>query len=423
MENNTNTTETDIFVPLTEAAKFNWKRVVVEDPVTHSFTKKGTTTTIEWTTSNVYYKGDKEEKLPIFFQFATQKTWGFNGIWNLNCPIEEQTLENIEGYQICYPLTSTETVNKPTNEEVLTKMILDKTWEITVDAMKRFCQEEIEVIENGEKIKRSKLCGPAENSFSTAEKKKNMALAMKPNYEYANTVDKKTNNKFVDKTKPQRTYIKLLCKGKGHDLKCETKVYGPGDRLVSPAKYMSTNLGYVQGETEPVIQWDSVFWGSHGTKKPYGGSNRFRVSEMNFTPQNGSSISRRRMLSPNESVVEDNDDNSDDGNDNFNFPHPNGSGQVNSADFESPDDKNVKNLLGSGVDKDSDDESSESQEGEKVPVVEISRPKPGARPNENVERSIVFVQEPVSKPKANDDDRKKALLKKKQLLNKKAAAK
>jgi hypothetical protein len=394
MENKTEP-EIDIFVPLSEFSKFDWKRVVIEDPVTNAFTKKGTTTPIKWTTSKVHYKGQNGEKLPIFFQFVKQKSWGLNGCWPINLEEDQQTSENMEGFQTCYNLTSLETVNNPTKDEQSVKMIHDKAWELTVAAMKRFCNEEIQVVEKGETITKNKLEGPAYSAYWSAERKKNMKLAVKPTYDFANSEDKTTKVKFLDKSKPLRSYIKLSTKGKGDKMVCNTKIYGPGDKLVSPMKYMTSKGHFVQGEIEPVVQWDSVFWGSHGTEKPYGGSVKFIISEMNFTPQNDSTISRRRMLSPNKASAEteDTDGNGSDDDDNTSFTHPMGNTKnvEQSSEFKSVAQQKAEALLHgnvkTGEDTGDEDENKSMEEDEDALVED--------------EEEIITIPEPIKpKPKA-----------------------
>ena len=287
--NKTETLEEEIFVSLEDQRSFDWSAVVVEEPVTHSFTKGETT--IEWTTSEVYLPGPNGEKLSIYFEMAPQNFWGISGNWPFGTAQEDRTLDTIDGFQICYPLTSLSTVDNPTEAEKTTKHFLDQTWNITVDAMKRFCSVKDK--------KKRKVPAPTYSAYATTRGDKDWAYAVKPVYDYSYSMDQKTNKKFVDKSKPQKTYIKFVTKGKGSNIRCDTKVFGPGDKLVSPYKYMS-----VRGNAHPVIHWDGIFWGSHGQKASYGASVRLRVSEMNFTPTVDSSVPRRRMLAINTAPVE-----------------------------------------------------------------------------------------------------------------------
>ena len=89
----------EIFGPIDSI--FDWGKVVVEEPVTHTFTKGGST--IEVSTSKVYVLGDNGEKLQIYFEVAELNIFGINGIWPIGTTEYEQSRKNIEGFQICYP--------------------------------------------------------------------------------------------------------------------------------------------------------------------------------------------------------------------------------------------------------------------------------------------------------------------------------
>ena len=97
----------EIFIPLDSF--FDWGKVIVEEPETHTFTKGNST--VEWTTSKVYVLGENGEKHPICFELAKQNLWGVNGIWPFGILREDQSVDKVEGFQIAYPLSS---VEKPT---------------------------------------------------------------------------------------------------------------------------------------------------------------------------------------------------------------------------------------------------------------------------------------------------------------------
>ena len=126
----------EIFVPLN--SNFDWDKAIVDDPENHTFTKGSST--IEWTTSNVYVLGENDSKLPIYFEFAEQNLWGVNGIWPFGTPKEGQSNDKLEGFQIFCPLTTTKTVVKPTKAEKATRHVFDMMNNITVDALKKFSE-------------------------------------------------------------------------------------------------------------------------------------------------------------------------------------------------------------------------------------------------------------------------------------------
>ena len=277
------TTE-DLFIALNDET-FDWDSIVVDDPVTNS-SKKGN---FDWVTSKVYVPGPNGEKQRLFIELAKQTFWGVNPIYPFELSEDEKNSSTIDGYQIAYPLTSLETKDEPTNDELATKEIFDKIRNITWKAMERFCKDEEDC----------KVPESTYNSYLGAKKKKNKALAVKPLYEYPLTFDTKTKKKIKDHTKPQRSYIKLVTRGKGDKMKCNTSIYGPDDKIIPASECISTF-----GKGQPLILWNDIFWGSHG-KNGYGASARVKLTEMNFLPREiESKANRYRMLPSNKTTNE-----------------------------------------------------------------------------------------------------------------------
>lgn len=280
-----------VFLSIEEQRSFDWATIVVDEPVTKTFVKDGDT--IVWTTSKVYAPGANGKKLPIYIELPQQNFRGLYVIDSFN-PFGEPTEGGwLVGYEIFYPLTSYTTVHKPTKAEKTCKRTLDNMWNITVDAMKKFCSVK-------DKSKR-RVPTPTYNSYVKAKDKDDWTHAVKPIYYQGCSKDESTDEWEIDEDKPQLMRIKLLTRGKGHKLRCDTKIYGPGDKEMSPY-----DCKLVRGDGHPVIRWDGIFWGSHG-KTGYGASLRFRVTEMNFTPTSDKgynpsdcySVPKRRMLVPN----------------------------------------------------------------------------------------------------------------------------
>ena len=180
-------------------------------------------------------------------------------MWPFGTVEYEQSQNNTEGFQICYPLTSLSTVEKPTPAEIATRHTLNMMWETTVDALKRFCEK----------------------------------YAVKPIYNHS--MSTKDGKKFVDPAKPLRTYIKLATNGKGKTSN------------VIPFRCIS-----VHGSCHPVVHWDGIYWGAHG-RNSYGASARLKVTEMNFSlcMIERSILYRRRMLAPNTTPVEEENESED----------------------------------------------------------------------------------------------------------------
>ena len=124
----------EVFIALQE--KFDWEKVIVDNPVTHKFTRGKST--VEWTTSSVYVRGENNSKLPIYFELAEQNLWGVYGIWPVNLSKEEQTDNKFEGFQVCYPMIRTNF--KPNKVEKWTQRIFDIMGDITIEALKKFSE-------------------------------------------------------------------------------------------------------------------------------------------------------------------------------------------------------------------------------------------------------------------------------------------
>ena len=166
----------EISVPLDYI--FDWGNFVVEEPETHMFNKGGST--VELTTSKVYVLGDNSEKLQIYFEVAEQNIFGINGIWPIRTIEYEQSRKNIEGFQICYPLTSLSTINNPTPAEIATRHTFNMMWETTVDALKKFCEK---------RKKHRKVPSLTYNAYIACREDEDWSYAVKPLYDYRTTVN------------------------------------------------------------------------------------------------------------------------------------------------------------------------------------------------------------------------------------------
>ena len=264
---------------------FDWNKVVIEDPISYSYNIRGRRSSLETTTSKVYFD-DNGVKRQIFIELPEQFLWNVMEIHPLNLPEDRRSDDTLEGYQIGYPLTSISTVDNPTKDEQATNSAFDSMFEITCNAMKRFCS-----------VKRSecKMPRPSYSSYATAKADNDWSYAVKPLYDYQKSIDKNTGEKFVDKSKPLKSYIKLFTRGKGKRLTCLTDIYGPGDKKLHPK-----DLKKARGDYKPAISWEDVFWGNHGGNS-HGASIRLKVIEMNFTPSKdyNRGVCNFRILSPN----------------------------------------------------------------------------------------------------------------------------
>lgn len=277
-----------VFVPF---GTFDKSKVVIEDPVKSSF-KKNDGEVVNVTSQGLYIGEDGEKGIPVF-QLAPK---GCFGVSPNHKYLSEKIEENIEGYQVCYSYTDLTSVAKPTEEEQYGLDIMKALWDLTVE------KGRIEATMEEDKVR---IPAPAVNSFAGAEaqlKRNKLAFqnAVKLPFEHPNQKD----SKVKDKTKPLRSYFKLVTQGKGPDCKILTPFYEPGDNKVNGKKFIEK-----RGVIEPCVKWEGVRWGAH-QNAPHGASLKFVITEANFVPGRNDKLPTHRMLSANtaEPVEEDSED-------------------------------------------------------------------------------------------------------------------
>lgn len=360
---------TEIFIPLGQ--DFDWSTVVITEPETKSFSKQGQGS-IETTTSQAYVPGPNGEKLQIYFQIATQKVWGINGNWELNTPKEQQTPENLKGFQIAYPLTSTETFTCPTADEIHTKNCFDEISKISLDFVTQECENK-----RSKKADTRKIAAVTYNSYIAGKNDDDLSTVVKPIYDWVKSEDKTTKQKYVNKQKPQNSYLKLVTRGQKPNLVCATSIYGPGDKLVSPLKYMrfSDKDKPILTEVDSVVHFEGLFYGAHG-KTPYGASIKLRVVQMSIRPAMlDSSLPKRRML-PANTAVEATSEDDDGGVGDFQSPlvSASASSVKQSSDFEDLTQK-PQNVDGDSMSDDGQDHEEPKVEEVKPDVIVKSHKK------------------------------------------------
>jgi len=367
---------TDVFIPLGDT-DFDWSKVVITEPATQKFTIKDTGATMSTTSSKAYYPGPNGEQLSIYFQIAKQATWGINGSWDINLAKKDQRPDNMKGFQIGYPLTSLETFKNPTDDEVYTKNTFDTIHKRGVDFVSGECQKIKTLMENGDEETKNPIPTTYGSWLSLRKSKTNAGGFMKPIYALTKSINKETQEKYINKDKPQTAYLKLASAGKGSALKCKTGIYGPGDKEVLPFKYM--RFGTEQSiltDVECVLHWEGIYYGAHGDGSPYGSSMKFRIVQMNISPApRMSSLPTRRMLASNQAVEMDDDDNSDgEGGSDFQNPLIGKSKvdvQQNDDDFDGDDDLKEDENLGEEMAQD-DDLKSDEPDAPEVQVEQIT---------------------------------------------------
>ena len=222
-----------------------------------------------WYGSSVSYIHDDDEiddpearLLPIYIAAPKQFAYGINGTWKFDVKREHQTMKNIDGYQIKYTMTSSETVKNPEPVEAALIAFFEKLREKSADAC------EFECTQTGDNLIVTRNIRAA---YGLAVTDGDIFTIVKPLFAYQNSKDD-SGKSFVDKTKPLVTYVKLLAfrDKKTKILKCKTDIYGPCDRLSPVEKYLGMFPDkIVTGDLEPLIKVEGLYWGAHGPESPY----------------------------------------------------------------------------------------------------------------------------------------------------------
>ena len=264
-------------------SEFNEDKLIIEDAITISYVIGAAT--VDVTSSKIFYENEDGDKAEFYTPAPSQRVYGVNYKYPFASAEIDHIPEKAEGMQIGYPITSKDTINKPTDEEIAFKIMIDKIWNKVVEKGKSECDKDKPVVPN-----------PTISSFIAAEKKGMWHNAVKVPYDFPNSKDGKTK----DKTKPQRMYIDLITSGKGNNLKSASQFYGPGDVPVNPKQFIDA-----PGIIEPALKVDSVFWGAHGPKAPYGASIKFKVAQANFSPSSVFNVPKERLIGRNTSPIEE----------------------------------------------------------------------------------------------------------------------
>lgn len=276
-----------IFVPLSQP-DFNWDKVIVAEPVKNSFKGKDGKM-IEWTTSKITYHNGAG----IYMELAPQKVWGIQGTYPMNGA--EKNALSIDGYQICYPMTSETTVDNPTTDEKVVKSRFDGATKIATVACKKFCS-----------IKPCPLPKSATVSYNSESNEArengtefNWNNVIKPLYEIAKVKKEGSLKAVEDPTKPRISYIKFCTAGSGEKLVCHTKLKGNKGVPFLPTKYLydKENNPNTQGIAHPVVKLEEIYWGAHGDTGR-GGSIKFLMHELNYKPVSRTVVIEKSFLAP-----------------------------------------------------------------------------------------------------------------------------
>jgi len=269
---------------------FDETKFVVNKPENKKFDKGGSN--IEYVKSSGYYK-DNDNLYEVFIEGPTQNYFGINPTFPLGYD-GDKSVDDITGLQIYYPLSSIKTVEEPTPEEVQFQTILNAIKKSVINSVERECS-----LPKDKRV----VPPPTYSSFLSAREEGDISHAVKPISTYPfKKNDKNMKTGELDKTKPQRMYVKLKTFGKGKDINVHTSIYGPGDKKVNVLSKLD-----IIGTIHPVFKWEGVYWGAHGSTS-YGASATFKLVEANVTFSPGNLEDIPRFLSPNLSVEKEEDE-------------------------------------------------------------------------------------------------------------------
>jgi len=249
----------------------------------------------KWCTSDGVYLDDAGKEHVLFIMLPTQRCYGLNANYDKSQQKAEATgdVSKADGFQLAYPLTSLKTMKNPTEDEKYIRSVFDSLNKKTTDRLREEAADEsTEVPEN------------VINNYEGAKRKKDMTRVIKPLYAHPNIKD--TKPPVPNKEKPERTYIKLLSRGKGskgQKVTVQSKFYGPGDQQMSHLSLLGEKGN---GDWEICCKWDGAYWGAHGPTSSIGGSTRLRVYDATVSP-GSAGLPSERMAPKNTTAASEQD--------------------------------------------------------------------------------------------------------------------
>ena len=271
----------------------DWDRdnLLLNPPKTNEFTMGGMK--VKTTMTQAQYLDADKRPCSMFFPGPTQRSFGTSYQHEIAIKEAERDESNAKGVQICYSLTSMQTIDSPTEEEQAFKDLIDGLYECAIEHAKE------------EASRKPPLIPPVSKAAIKAIDDDDYTKAVKP--PYSRPKDQNTGKPRSDR--PYQIYVKLVTQGgkDGKPLRVLTPFYGPKDKKQNPLKYLN-----VPCMITPLFRFDGIYWGQHGNDSPYGASLRFILVSANVVPVSASSaLPSMRMLPKNTAVVEDDDDSDD----------------------------------------------------------------------------------------------------------------
>lgn len=200
----------------------------------------------------------------------TNATYPFKSDPNTHNP------ETVDGYQMGYPMCKD--IDDMNDCEEFVEKSADAFFMKTFNFL-------------GENLDSLAAVRRARMTWTAARDENNPSVAIKPLFIHRNVSE---TDKTPDLSRPTMMYIKFSTfvpknkdgsKGSGRNLKCFTKIYGPGDREMSPAQ-----IAKKAGKTIPAIEWLGVTWVPANTEKV--AIIKYKLIEITWKPAASSGPSR-----------------------------------------------------------------------------------------------------------------------------------
>lgn len=262
-----------------EPKDFDIKRLVIKPIQSQSYSPKNGPV-IDTVFSEVKYLDDSKQEKNLWFSAPKQTCFGISYKYGFTGPKDDPN--NITGMQACYPVTSSDTIDKPTSEE--------KQFDNMMTLMhKKFVQY---VKENAE-------------SPDLHEKALNLIKLnkfVKEAYSWRKVpVDpaKKNGPKKEDRSKPRTFYCDIPTTGKQAETQAQITVFGPGDEPI-PASSIVSKLG----EFNFVFAIKSLSYATQGASE-YAAKPKFLVVQASYVPKATGTqafIPKRRLLPSNPAI-------------------------------------------------------------------------------------------------------------------------
>ena len=228
-----------LFVPI-EETDFDWNSIIVEKPVMNKRYK--------CSFSKVFVMDKDGQKKEVSFELAKQDILGLSHSYKYE-KRKDRNIEDINGIQVNYPLTSFDTIAEPTEEEEETRDRIDQIIKTIGSTLQKFYQDKDtqELMPELSKAKKKLLKDEPDD------------LVKVP---YVFSKNKDTGEE--DQSKPLCMYLNFKTSGSGSKLRCHT-VFKGRKRNETFRDYLWDKDRNNRACARISLRWESIYFGAHGT--------------------------------------------------------------------------------------------------------------------------------------------------------------